>query len=268
MKGRFRHNEVSTNMELEKTVGIERIEELRAFLLGTLTETDVARVEYSLLSDDGLYELLLATEEELIDEYVSGALSQSAASSFLGYLNNLPGGRTRIAFARNLKESLEESETFAASWRTRWEGAAHVFSRFLRGPGFAWAAGLLLSLGLALYASRGYREPAPLVLNGGLTRSEGAIPTAILSANSTLRVMLDLGVDSHERYRATLYDADARAMVSSDGLRASVTDRRIFVAFLIPVAGLGPGDYSISLEGKAASTGYQPLEKYALRLIE
>ncbi|HLE70818.1 MAG TPA: hypothetical protein VJH87_14155, partial [Vicinamibacteria bacterium] len=78
------------DMELAKTDGIERIEELRAFLLGTLAETDVERVEYSLLSDDGLYELLLATEEELMDEYLNGALSQSEASSFLSYLNKLP----------------------------------------------------------------------------------------------------------------------------------------------------------------------------------
>jgi len=51
-------------------------------------------------------------------------------------------------------------------------------------------------------------------------------------------------------------------------LTASVTERRILVAFLIPVAGLEPGDYSISLEGEAASTGYEPLEKYVFRLIE
>jgi hypothetical protein len=51
-------------------------------------------------------------------------------------------------------------------------------------------------------------------------------------------------------------------------LTASVTERRILVAFLIPVAGLEPGDYSISLEGETASAGYEPLEKYVFRLIE
>ena len=258
------------DMELAKTDGTERIEKLRAFLLGTLAETDVERVEYSLLSDGGLYELLLATEEELIDEYLSGALSQSEASSFLGYLNKLPGGRTRIDFARDFRESLGASETFTAAWRSRWEGAARGFSQLLRGQRPAWAAAFLLSaLAFAIYASMAYREPAPLVLTAGLTRSEGEIPTATLSASTpAFRVMLDLGVQSHDRYRATLYDADSRAILSSEGLTASVTERRILVAFLIPVAGLEPGDYSISLEGEAASTGYEPLEKYVFRLIE
>jgi hypothetical protein len=243
------------DMELAKTDGTKRIEELRAFLLGTLAETDVERVEYSLLSDDGLYELLLATEEELIDEYVSGALSQSEASGFLGYLNKLPGGRTRIDFARDFRESL---------------GASETFSQLLRGQRPAWAAAFLLSaLAFAIYASMAYREPAPLVLTAGLTRSEGEIPTATLSESTpAFRVMLDLGVQSHDRYRATLYDADSRAILSSEGLTASVTERRILVAFLIPVAGLEPGDYSISLEGETASAGYEPLEKYVFRLIE
>jgi len=257
-------------MELEKTDGIERIEELRAFLLGTLAEGDVERIEYFLLSDDGLYELLLATEEELIDEYLKGGLSQSEASSFLGYLNNLPVGRTRIDFARDLRESFEASETFAASWKSRWEGAARGFAHLLRGQRPAWACALLLlSLGFAIYASMAYREPAPLVLTAGLTRSEGDIPTASLSASEpTFRVTLELGVHSHDGYRATLYDADSRAILSSERLPASVTERRILVAFLIPVAGLEPGDYSISLEGAAASGRYERLEKYVFRLIE
>jgi hypothetical protein len=256
-------------MELEKTHGTERIEELRAFLLGTLAEGDVERVEYSLLSDDGLHELLLATEEELIEEYLMGGLSRSEASSFLGYLNNLPDGRTRIDFARDLRKSFEASETFAASWKSRWEGAARGFALLLRGQRPAWAAALLLSLGFAIYASMAYREPAPLVLTAGLTRSEGEIPTASLSASArNLRVMLDLGVHSHDRYRATLYDAESRTIFASEGLTASVTERRILVAFLIPASRLEPGDYSVSLEGEAASAGYERLEKYVFRLIE
>jgi len=257
-------------MVLEKTEGTERNWELRAFLLGTLAETDVERVEYSLLSDHGLYELLLATEEELIDEYLMGALSQSEASSFLGYLDKLPGGRTRIAFATDLRESLNPSETFVASWRSQWEGAARGFSRLLSGQRPAWAAALLLcALAFAIYASMAHRDPAALVLTAGLTRSEGGTPTATLSASSsTLRVTLDLGVHSHDRYRATLYDADSRAIFSTEGLTASVTERRILVAFLIPVAELEPGDYSISLEGEATSEEYEPVEKYVFRLIE
>jgi hypothetical protein len=237
----------------------ERIEELRAFLLGTLAETEVERVEYSLLSDDSLYELLLATEEELIDEYLSGSLAESEASSFLEYLNKLPGGGSRMDFAKDLRESLGA-------------GAAtpKPLSRHLNRHGTAWAAAALLlaALSVTIYATW-TREPGPLVLTAGLMRSEGEIPTATLSASSpTLRVMLDLGIHSHDRYRATLYDAEARALLTSEGLSASVTERRILVAFAIPLAALGPGDYSILLEGEAGLSGNEPVERYVFRLTE
>lgn len=250
-------------MNPAKTVGAEGIDELRAFLLGNLADTEAERVEYSLLSNDRLYELLLATEEELIDEYLSGALSRSEASRFLGYLNKLPGGRTRIDLARVFKESLGAPDTPAASWRSAW-GAVRGLARR---P--AWAAALVLFLGFGIYVSIESREPAPLVLSAGMTRSEGEIPTATLSASArTFRVVLDLGVHSHDRYRATLYDADSRATFSSEGLTANVTENRILVAFPIPAAELEPGDYSISLEGESPSAGYEPLERYVFRLLE
>jgi len=255
-------------MYLEKTDGTEPILNLRAFLLGTLAETDAERVEFSLLSDDGLYELLLATEEELIDDYLVGALSSSEASSFLGYLDKLPGGRSRIDSARDFRQRLA-SENLTPTSRTRWKAAARRLSPLPTWQRPAWAtAFLVLASAVAFYASREYREPASVVLTAGLTRSEGEIPTMTLSSGSSLRLMLDLGVHSHGRYRATLFDADSRAISTSQGLTASVTERRILVAFVIPVAGLEPGDYFISLDGEAASKAYDPLEKYILRLIE
>ena len=255
-------------MNLERAEGTERSEELRAFLLGTLAEKDVERVEYGLLSDDGLYELLLATEEELIDEYLTGFLAPTEASSFLGYLKKLPGGARRIDFARDLRDSLETPERPAPSG-SRWEAAARGFAQMVNSHRTVWAASLLLiGLALAVYGFRTSLEPSVL-LTAGLTRGEGEVPTLPLSASSTtLKVVLDLGTNSHPRYRATLYDADSRAIFSAEGLTASVAERRILVSCPIPVTGLEPGDYSISLDGETSSGMYEPVDRYVLRLTD
>lgn len=257
-------------MDLETTDGTERMGELRAFLLGRLSETEVERIEYLLLSDDGLYELLLATEEELIDEYLRGTLSDADVSSFLGYLDRLPGARKRIDFARKLGENLHASQTAAAAWRNRWRQAARGFSQILLGMNPAWAGAIVVAgLGVAIYTSIAAREPALLVLSAGLTRSEGDIPALSLSASGRrLEVMLELGVRSHDRYRATLRDAESRAIFSSEGLRAMATERQLLVPFSIPAEGLEPGDYSVSLEGEVGPTAHEPVRKYLFRLLE
>jgi hypothetical protein len=256
-------------MNPEKEDGTERAEELRAFLLGTLAETALERVEHSLLADEELYEVLLATEEELIDEYLSGALSPSEASSFLRYLGNLPDGKRRIDFARDLKESVTASEKFLQRFRSRWESGARGLSRHLRLPRPAWAAAALLcALGFLIYASMAFREPTPLVLTAGLMRGEGEISTATLSASKpTLRVMLDLAVNAHVSYRATLYDAESRVIFATEGLTASVTETRILVELRIPAEGLEPGDYYVFLAGRAPSTGYEPIGRYDFRIV-
>ncbi len=251
----------NTKPEITDTTG--RVVELRAFLLGTLEEPDVERIEYSLLSDGELYELLLATEEELIDEYLSGALSEGEASCLLGYLDRLPGGRARIDFGRELRRRFAASAPSAPRGRSQWVDAWRGF--FPLRPAFA--ALFLLAVASILHLAT-HREPEPLVLTAGLTRSEGQIPTASLSgAPNAIPLELDLAFSSHQLYRATLYDAESRAIATFGELTATSTERRILVALTLPVAGLEPGDYSIGLEGEATGE-FEPLGRYVFRLTE
>jgi len=127
------------DMNLEDSDGNGRTAELRAFLLGTLPEPDVERLEYSLLSHDGLYELLLAMEEELIDEYLCGSLTQSEASTFLAYLEKVPGGVRQIDFARDFRKSLETSEALTPTG-SRWQAAVSGFASMWRWQRPAFAA--------------------------------------------------------------------------------------------------------------------------------
>lgn len=253
-------------MNPDRADDLEGVGELRAFLLGTLPDADAERVELSLLSDDALYESLLATEEELIDEYLCGALSPEEASRFLGYLNRLPDGRARIDLAKDLARTLRPS----AAWRGRLEAMAAGASRLRRWrlPAWAAAAGIAGAV-FAISLSVGMRDAAPLLLSAGSTRGGGALPTASLSRlEGSVRMMLEIGFSAHHRYRATLLDVESRPIRSFADLKATSTVERLFVAFSIPTEGLGPGDYSVTLDGETASGGFEPLGRYVFRLTE
>jgi hypothetical protein len=237
--------------------------QLRAFLLGELPHDEAERLEHSLLSDDSLYELLLAIEEELIDEYLSGTLSGSQASSFLQYLESLPDGRKRIEFARELRIGLAaESITRPAKERLpalfRW-----------RPPAWAWAV-ILAAVSVAIYGSLTMAPgQKPLLLASGLTRGEGELPSARRgSRHQPVELLLELGFSSHDRYRATLHDVESRVLHQEEGLTLRVDENRIVVLFSIPSERIAPGDYSIVLEGETAGGGFEPLQSYVFRLIE
>jgi hypothetical protein len=93
---------------------MNKIDALRGFLLGTLSDRDREMLESSVLSDDALYELLLSVEEDLIDETVRGELPPAEAKSFLHYLARTPDGARRLELARCLKATLEPSTRPAA----------------------------------------------------------------------------------------------------------------------------------------------------------
>jgi hypothetical protein len=246
------------DMKAGRMEGNGQAAELRAFLLGTLDETEVERIEYSILSRPEIYELLQATEEELIDEYVSGRLSEAEVASLVSYLERLPGGKDRIDFARRLRRNLSTGDERRAAPASR------------RRPTWQWAAAaaLVAALGVSAYLTLVDREPQTLMLTADLTRSSGQIPEARRAeSGGAIRVLLELGNSTHGRYRATLYDADSRARASFDELAAETTERLILVGLDLNVAGLKPGDYSIELEGEAAM-GFEPLGRYVFRLIE
>jgi hypothetical protein len=233
---------------LKSMDGVGVTSELRAFLLGALSNDESERIEQSLLSDDDLYELLLAVEEELIDEYLEGTLSRSQARSFRHYLERLPDGRKRIDFARDLRRGLG---------RGREAGASGEWLRSLfrwRPPAWAWAV-VLAGVSIAIYVTFTVTPwQKPLLLASGLTRGEGELPSARLGGSrEPLEVLLELGFSSHDRYRATLYDEESRGLYQRSGLKIRVDESRIVVPFAIPSARIAPGDYSIVLDGDSTA---------------
>lgn len=82
---------------------------LRRYLLGELPEPERERVEERLLSDDDLYERLLLAEDDLIDEYVSGALDDQDQERFGRRFLRVPELRQDVKSVTALRKYARET---------------------------------------------------------------------------------------------------------------------------------------------------------------
>ncbi len=243
---------------------------IREFLLGTLSEAERDRLEQDLLANDEVYELLRATEEELIDECIEGSLSDEQVESFLRYLTALPGGRDRVDFAERLKTVLTRSPQETKTRRL------DVFKRpvsWLSVPErLAWSAALFSVAAAGIWAAISLPEQrtvrSPVVLTAGLVRGTSEMETVTLSQGERLlELRLDLGSREYAEYRAALHDADSRELYVASHLTPTVTEEQIFVAFGVPAARLANADYYVALEGIAGPVRREPVGTYSLRII-
>lgn len=117
----------------------EEQRQLRQYLLGYLAEADAEQVELRLLSDAGYSEELDIVADELIDQYVSGALPESDQQPFNAHFLKSQARRDKLEFARALKQRKAE---------LRW--AKRLYRFYL--PAAA-AAVLLIGLGVVVWRS-------------------------------------------------------------------------------------------------------------------
>lgn len=135
------------------------VDSIRRYLLGDLSEPEREQVEERLMADEGeLYQHLLIAEDDLIDEYVSGSLSEEEQAKFARRFLHVPELRQDVRFAAALrKHALENAGQAGADARapsaepraTPREWFARLFTR----PAFgaALAAALLVAVSLAAW---------------------------------------------------------------------------------------------------------------------
>lgn len=87
---------------------------LTRYLLGDLGGEEQEEVEQRYISDPAFYEQLLAVEDELIDSYAEGALSQKQRASFESHFMRSPERQTRVGFAEAWMTYLSRRSTAVA----------------------------------------------------------------------------------------------------------------------------------------------------------
>ncbi|MGH9767793.1 MAG: hypothetical protein ACREAB_10205 [Blastocatellia bacterium] len=75
-------------------------QKLTAYLLGALPETEQEAIAEQYFTNDELFEMLLEVESDLIRQYVRGDLPAEDRPRLESYLQVLPDGREKVAFAQ------------------------------------------------------------------------------------------------------------------------------------------------------------------------
>lgn len=162
---------MNVNMERQEKHQRNKEEaEIIAYLLGTLTEIESDDFEQRYLEDSALFAEMQEVEDELIDDYASGAMSKDDRIRFERHFLQSPDRRERVRFASAMTEravfSRDERERvtsptpfivaepamIASEGETQKRGKLLPFRRLLR-PVPAWrewgaiAAAVLIAIG-------------------------------------------------------------------------------------------------------------------------
>src|SRR6266571_6673550 len=101
---------------------------LRRYLLGRLNEEEQQAIEEALLADDELFDLLASAEDELIDDYVSGALSAEERKGFEGFFLSTSERQRKLSFAMALRRYIT-TESAVTTQAESAESSSRVIAR-------------------------------------------------------------------------------------------------------------------------------------------
>jgi tetratricopeptide (TPR) repeat protein len=116
-----------------------------SYLLGELEEDDRRQVEERLFTSDEYFDLLLVSEDDLIDDYVKSRLSAREREKFETHFLSTPERRERLRFAMAFRQHIEREDkpVIRPEWWRR------LFS--VPSLGFVAAAIILLALGVGIW---------------------------------------------------------------------------------------------------------------------
>lgn len=264
----------------------------RQYLLGTLSQEQLAEFEERLLTDVGLYEELLMAEDELIDQFLGGELSAPERERIESHFLRTPERQEHLRFARTLRRyvsahqpqvdelvgvaqiaAAEELPQIAVTPPSK---RSFLSTLFPRSPALAFslACALLLVIAggvwLAISLRRQTNGPQNLFaveLAPGLTRSGEIMEFAIPPEYDAVRLQLDLPEDQNPSYEAVLQDADGRTLTTNKNLRTQSANGRPAV-FVDVTRNLMPsGDYRVKLSGLSVKGEAESLGSYSFRVL-
>ncbi len=239
-------------------------DDLNAYLLHQLSESEREALEDRWVEDSALYEQLRNAEAELLDGYARGVLPAADRGRVEKYLLDSPVQRRKLRFAFTLADSFPAPTRVAVGWNGIAAAAAIVL---LAGSVFwlAWQnAGLRRELAVIAQAPR---PPAGDVFAAEvrLDTTRGTAPSSthihLPPDSQMLRLDLELIPGDEAQSLSASITRDGRAVWNQDPVRV---ERRTFgfVAFVwVPAAALAPGEYEIKL-----SSGGAPVDFYRFRL--
>jgi len=280
---------------------------IRSYLLGDLDETLREQIEELLLCDDSFADKLSAAQDNLIDDYVYGALTEGECETFQKNFVVNEERRKKIQIARAVEVYLAENpERLPVLGNSFWFPAQLLrrISLFLQ-RNKVWVtislAAALLLVFLAPRAmrmlipnsrvsplnarratmeseiaklSRGRSLPANVVtfevaLQPTLLREGGEMKRVFLTKNiKFVRLKLKLPSGKYELYRAVCKTVEGEELFQISDLRPEPEGDSGTILLIIPAEFLSVGDYQIEVNGIAADGSLAESGRYYVRIIK
>ena len=273
------------------------------YLLGELPDDERERLQDAYFTDDVLFARLLVAEDDLIDAYVRGTLTEAQRRRFEQRFGPSPAQARRLKFARLLQGTARGPAAKAAAPPPRrapaWRAvAAAVLLLTLLGAGF-WAArrpkapervATVPTVMPPAEVSRTTPAPAlpsateraptrrpavaaaiaSLVLGTGTTRGSGAAAEVALAPDTRwVEVRLHLGPDvaaGHGRYEIAIQAASGTEVFRRGGLEPA-GGTAPFLELRVPADALTRRDYMVLLSAEAPDGARQYLRGYSFRVV-
>jgi hypothetical protein len=220
--------------------------QLRAFLLGSLPESETEKLETALIERQDLVDQLNEVEDDLLDAYAAGQLSDAESDAVLRRY------RSRIAFAHGLARQKTNVVAFRARW-IAWPlaAAAALVVVWMSGRKPAEAPMTRPPQSIAL-------PQVAATLTIGVERDEARPVTSVtLPRKGTLALTLQLNPkDIYDEYTVAINGEKVADHLKRNG--AAVTA-------VIPVESLLPGRVEVTIDGQNAGKpaeriGFEPLD--------
>jgi hypothetical protein len=248
-------------------------QEIRSYLLGDLDDDRKTQLEERILSAPEIYEELLLVEEELIDQYVVGSLSELERHQFETHFLITAERQKNLRFGQLLKRYVNSQPFFEKGAPAKKSFNLALLPATGRPVMVFGIAGVVL-LGVALLCWLGYsRKPSrlaqqrvePVVV---VTLAPAAAPRVNVPPKGyDLKLELELANPNFHNYNSELFKENKSVQTRGE-LRMESKGEQYIVPLTILGEMLSPGDYEVKLSGVSESGANEFIEKYSFRVIE
>ena len=242
-------------------------ETIKSYLLGQMREQDESEVEARLFTDREFYDELSIVEDELIDQYLGGAMSDADRESFESHFVSSPERQQKVRFARALKKYVSVS-----AGQDEPGSAPAVVNFPSRKPfiPYAIAAAILVVVGGSFLLAKYWQGPA----GGGrvlaieltpapTTRGAGEVKEFSLAPDvGSVRLQLDLPRNEYQIYEAVVRDSSLRTVATARDLKPQNINSYAAVVMEVKAGLLAPGDYRVTVNGTTADGGSETVATF------
>lgn len=266
-------------------------QEMRSYLLGNLEVDRRAALEERILCDPGVYEELLVSEEELIDQYLGNNLSPSEREQFEHHFLITAEREKSLHFGRLLRGYLDSqpapvsAQETPVAVRIETPAPAKNFLPFAgvfgRTAAVAISAVVVGAVGIILllcwlsireaerHSAQGNSSFVSVPLTPGVVRSADGGTQHVPVPPRGLHVRLEMQVSNpnFQNYKSELF-RENDSLRTADELKAEKKDGQHIVPWTIPGEVLSPGDYQVRLKGVLDSGQDEFIDNYNFRVVK